>query len=121
MKLELVTVRPNLNKKGQHTLHRGAGVRGGVVCYRSKSLMLFKEFYLEKNAIKKIRKGAHKYPCAGITGMPLPNMMIPKEMILLPITLNFKILNFQCDEDLVLSDLIYVEGHRFYKVHNFRK
>jgi len=119
VKLELVTVRPNLNKKGQHTLHRGKGVRGGVVCYRSKSFMLFKEFYIQDKAINKINNGAHKYPCAGLVGMPLPNMKTPLNMGLCPITLHFKTGKFKCDEPLTLSDLIYIEGHHFYKVKNY--
>ena len=116
MKLDLVTVRPNLNKKGLHTLHRGRGVRGGVVCYRTKSFLLFKEEYIDKKGLKRIVEGkSYKFPCAGLVGMPLPNYKgSPK--VVTPISLNFESCSFECDEPLTLGDLILIEGHRFYKV-----
>lgn len=120
MKYKLVTVRPNLNKKGMHTLHRGKRC-GPVVCYRDKSLILFHSFYINVKALEKVKAGIkHKHPFAGVTGMPLPNGFKHFRPIgLVPITLNFKTCSFECDEPLTLGDLIYCEGHTFWKVSNF--
>ena len=70
-------IRPNLNKKGQVSIHNGP--LGNVLRYEEKITVLVTSSLVRKGAAKRIKDGASKFPMASLVGeeigfiQPTPN------------------------------------------------